>query len=182
MLKKRVVRDPKRETITFVLAVLVIIIVFLAVMNWLVVLFHPPVSSTEMQAGPLQFSLRMPKTSYREGEPVPLELTMTNTSKEAVVLRFDEGNEFDFVVQRDWNLVVLTIPMMVWTWSGSHPSAQPAHRKALEAGKSMVYRAEWPQVDSRGDAAGPGRYTILGVVNLAGKDRQTLKLRGRSDR
>ena len=182
MLKKRVVRDPRRETITFVLALVVIAIVFLAVMNWLVALFYPPVSSTEMQAGPLQFSLRMPKTNYREGEPVPLELTMTNTSKEAVTLRFDQGNEYDFVVQKDLNLIVLTVPMLVWTWSGSHASSQAAHRKVLDPGKSMVYKAEWPQVDSRGDAAGPGRYVILGTVNLAGKDRQTLKLRGRSDR
>lgn len=181
MLKRRVEHDPKRETMTLVIMIGIIVLVALAVMNWLVRWLHPPVSSTEMQSGPLQFSLKMPKVSFREGEPVPLELTVRNTSSESVTLRFDAGSEYDFVVQKDLNLLVLTVPMLVWTWSASHPSGQGVHRRALGPGSAVTFRAEWPQVDSHGDAVGTGQYTILGTVNLAGKERQTLKIRGQND-
>jgi hypothetical protein len=178
LLKRRAVRDPKKENVTFIGAVVVIIAVFFAVMNLLMMTLHPPRKSEVLQAGALQFSLGMPKLNYREGEPVALEMTVTNTSTEAVTLHFEQEREYDFAVERDLNLFFLTVPMSVWSYSASHPTAHVPHQRVLNPRQRLIYRSEWPQINSQGDAVGSGRYVIFGTVNLAGKDKQTLKLRG----
>jgi hypothetical protein len=176
MLKRRVVRNPKKEAMTFGLILLAVIAIFFAVLNFVTAKrFH---SSAEVVAGPLRFNLQMPKTNYAEGEDIPIKLTVSNISNSDVVLRFDEDLEYDFMVKRDVNLIFATVPFDVWKYSASHPGGKKPHQRTLKPGQSITYEGVWPQVNAENEKVGAGRYVITGMINLAGKEKTTLEIRG----
>lgn len=176
MLKRRTVRNPRKEALAFTVIVLVAIALFFAVLNYKTSRHFQ--SSAEITQGPLHFSLLMPKVNFVEGESVPLKLTVQNIGTEDVTLKFDQELEFDFVVKRDVNLIFATVPFDVWKYSASHPGAQTPHQRVLKPGEKTVFEASWPQVDSRSEPVGSGRYVIGGAINLSGEKRQTLEVRG----
>jgi len=180
VLRKRVVRNPKKEIIAFAITVVVIIAVFFAVLNYFISLQHPPTSAAELTVGPLQFSLVMPQTQYVEGAPIPLKLSVKNTGNRDVTLQFDEDIEYDFVVQKDLNLIFSSVPLDIWKYSSTHPSPIRPHTRVLKPQASLTYKTNWEQIDSNGEPVSPGRYLITGVVNLRG-ERQTLQIRGNTE-
>jgi hypothetical protein len=179
MLRRRVVRDPKKEIASFAITLVIIFALFFAVLNYLVALEHPPTSSASLRSFPLEYFLWMPQTNYREGQAVPLNLSVTNVSSKDVVLRFEQDLEFDFVVQRELNMIFVSVPLDVWRYSASHPPGKEVHQRILKPKQSLTYQAEWPQVNAKGEKVGTGRYLIMGMV-LAGKERQVLQIRGRT--
>lgn len=175
MLKRRVVRNPKKEALTFGLILLAVIAIFFAVLNYVTAKRFS--SSDEVTAGPLKFNLQMPRVNYAEGESVPLKLTVTNVGKDSVSLKFDHDLEYDFIVKRDVNLIFATVPFDVWRYSASHPGGLKSHTQVLKPGATLVYDAMWPQTNAEGEKVGSGRYVITGVINLAG-EKKILEIRG----
>ncbi len=176
MLKRRVIRNTRKEVISFGLALLFILVVFFAVLNYFT--SNTFRSNSEAVQGPLRFSLSMPQTTYPQGQAVPLQLTVTNISNADVVLRFDQDLEYDFVVKREVNLILATVPFDVWKYSPGHPGGEHPHQRLLRPGATLAYSAEWPQVDAEGKLVPQGRYVITGIINLTGAQRETLEIRG----
>lgn len=176
MLKRRVVRDPKKEAITFGLILLVAVGIFFAVLNYRT--RHSYQASTETVAGTLHYSLHMPATSFAEGQDIPIQLTVRNIGNEPVVLKFDQELEFDVIVKRDVNMLFATVPFDVWKYSASHPgAANKPHERVLKPGGTLTYNVAWPQVDANNEKVAEGRYTIVGVLNQAGS-KTLLQLSG----
>lgn len=176
MLKRRTVRDPKKEAITFGVLLLVAIGLFFAVLNYRTRQRYS--ASAETVSGSLHYSLGMPATSYAEGQPIPIQLTVQNISNQSVVLKFDQELEFDVIVKHDMNLLFATVPFDVWKYSASHPGAvSKPHERVLKPGTTLTYKIEWPQVDASNQKVAEGRYIIVGVLNQAGS-KTLLELSG----
>lgn len=181
LLRKRIVRNPKREIVLFSIALVVIGVAFFAVLNYFVSLQHPPTSSAELTVGPLQYSLVMPRTRYSEGSPIPLKMSIRNVTPRNVTLSFDQDLEFDFIVQKDVNLIFARVPLDIWRYSVKHGSEHKPHERVLKPGQARTFEATWEQTSSKGEPVGPGRYLITGVVNMAGGEHQSLQIRGNTE-
>ncbi len=180
MLRRRVIRNPKKEIATFTITLVVIVAVFFAVLNYFLSLQHPPTSSVELTVENLRFSLEMPQTLYHEGQPVPLKLSVKNIGTKDVTLKYSQALEYDFVVQKDLNLIFSSVPLDIWRFSTTHPVPGGPHDRVLKPQQSRSYETKWTQVNARGESVGTGRYLITGMVNLAEGPR-VLHLRGTTE-
>src|SRR5687768_5040554 len=151
MLRRRVVRNPRKELATFAITVVVIVAVFFAVLNYFLSLQHPPTSATELTVGQVRYSLEMPRTQYAEGDAIPLKMTLKNIGTEPVKLKFDHDLEFDFIVQKELNLVFASVPLEIWKLSSTRPPGQDPHERVLKPGESRSYDGKWSQVNAQGD-------------------------------
>ncbi|NDD27927.1 MAG: hypothetical protein EB084_06650 [Proteobacteria bacterium] len=175
MLKRRVVRDPKKEAITFGAILLAAVAVFFIVLNrYTARSLH---AEAEGVFGNIHCSLSMPNTTFGPGKPVPVKLTVKNISQEVTKLTFDSTLEFDVIVKRDVNLWLATVPFKVWQYSASHPGGAERHTRELKPGETISYSVEWPQVNAQNEPVEEGRYIIEGALNVTGA-RHLLELSG----
>lgn len=109
------------------------------------------------QEDSLRFALLAPP-EVRIGVPVPITLRLTNTGARPVELHL-QGRDivFDVVVTREDGAPV---------WRRLEHAVVPGilQVKVLAPGESLELRAQWRQQTSQGDAAGPGTYTLQGVL------------------
>lgn len=178
MLKRRVIRDPKKEALTFGGLLLAAVAIFFAVLNYKTQ--QRLSTSAETTEGPLQYSLTMPSETFAPGAPIPIRLQVRNVGRDIVLLKFDQELEFDVVVKRDVNLIFATVPFDVWRYSAAHPGGPKAHDRQIKPGGTLEYKIEWPQVDFSNEQVSEGRYVIVGVLNRAG-GKKVMELRGGKD-
>lgn len=178
MLRRRVIVNKKKQLITFAVTLVVIVAAFFAILNYFVHLQQPPTSSAEHTVGTLRYSLDMPRANFGS-EDVVVRLSVKNTGDRDVKMVFTNELEFDLIVQKEINLVFVTIPLDIWIYSSCHQNLPKPHVLTLKSQETKTYEASWPQVNSKGDKVSPGRYILTGVLDVE-HHRQALVLRGAS--
>lgn len=106
-------------------------------------------------------SLASGKPAYSKGEPIELSLTVSNSSKTPVTLRFSSAKQYDFIVKKDGQ--------EVWRWSQGRMFAMALTEFTLEPQKSKSYRAAWPQTDGNKKSVGPGTYEATAILAVSGQ-------------
>lgn len=175
-LRRRVVRDRKGELRLFAVLLALVFLGFIVVLRYLVTMTAPPLADSDAaQTEDLYFTLRMDARDYARGQPIGLQLSVRNTSGHPVSMSFDTDQEFDFVVQRELNLLFVRIPLEVWRHSGDKVARKRPHTLTIMPGEEKIFRAKWNQVDGSGRQVKPGRYVISGYVNNLG-ERHALQI------
>lgn len=175
-LRRRVVRDRKGELRLFAVLLALVFLGFIVVLRYLVTMTAPPLADSDAaQTEDLYFALRMDARDYARGQPIGLQLSVRNTSGHPVSMSFDTDQEFDFVVQRELNLLFVRIPLEVWRHSGNKVARKQPHSLTIMPGEEKIFRAKWNQVDGSGRQVKPGRYVISGYVNNLG-ERHALQI------
>lgn len=175
-LRRRVVRDRKGELRLFAVLLALVFLGFIVVLRYLVTMTAPPLADSDAaQTEDLYFTLRMDARDYARGQPIGLQLSVRNTSGHPVSMSFDTDQEFDFVVQRELNLLFVRIPLEVWRYSGNKVARKQPHSLTIMPGEEKIFRAKWNQVDGSGRQVKPGRYVISGYVNNLG-ERHALQI------
>ena len=104
----------------------------------------------------LELALKANKASYTPGEPVTLELTVTNKSKEAFRETFRSAQIYDFVAKKEES--------EVWRWSHDRMFAMMLTEYVLEPQESVIYKVIWNQKDSDGNSIPSGKYNLVGIL------------------
>ncbi len=110
-------------------------------------------------SGNLELTMTVEKTEYSLGEPVTLNLTITNISDQTIDFTHT-GLDFDFQVYNGTNNVV-------YQYSNFLAIAQFIAIEPLQAGGSISANLTWPQtcnfnVSVEGTQVSPGTYNIIG--------------------
>jgi hypothetical protein len=93
------------------------------------------------------------------GKPVPITLTLTNTSKQPVKVALGGRPPFDVVV-------TTADGAETWRWSDDQVIQMILEMRTLQPGEQVEYVTEWPVKDRGGNPASPGRYLVRGVLNM----------------
>ncbi len=167
-----------RQRALFVFLLLSAVVIFMVTIRYMVQREESKLNKTAtLRSRGLQFKLQMNKTRYLKGEPVDVQLVVTNVSGSPIALVFDFNLEFDFLVQREVNLLFVKVPMNVWRYSSQKVPIASPHTVVLEPGQDRVFKGTWDQRDFRGRIVSSGRYIITGF--LKAKDRsESLQIRG----
>lgn len=83
-------------------------------------------------------------------------LTMKNTTAQPVNLEFNNGQSFDFTVEKDGQAV--------WQWSHGQMFTQAVMQMTLAAGETKTYTAQWNLKNNDGQAVAAGSYSVKGWV------------------
>lgn len=157
-----------------IILVLLLFAVFIVTLRFLAGLGRAPVmEQASTQSGKLRFSLRTNASHYSRGEPISLEITVRNLSKQPVQLAFDTDQEFDFLVETILDLYLVQLPREVWRFQANKEPRPKPHAITLLPGKVKTWRARWDQTDRIGRPIPAGRYLIHGFVNSRG-ERQSM--------
>lgn len=179
-IKRRVRRDPKKEIITFVVLLVIVIITFIFGLRYFLKMDEPLTKTAKVQTRTLLFTMRMKETRYKLGEPIELILEVRNISPKPVVLEFENSLEFDFQVQKEMNLFFAKIPMNVWRYSTRYPGKPTNHTITIQPQEVRTFTAEWDQKDYRYKQVKAGSYIITGSINTVGMNTE-LQMRGRME-
>ena len=165
----------------FALLVVIAVVVFFMVINGFIAKEKEQLNNTaDLESEGLYFALQMEKKSYKRGEPIKVQLSVRNITTSPITLDFTHELEFDFLVQREMNLLFAQVPMNVWRLtSAKHPQEDP-HTITIPPGKMKIFSGEWDQTDAKGNLVDPGRYVITGFLNAKNRT-ETLQLRGKTN-
>lgn len=180
-IKRRIRRNIKREITTFVIVLVIIIAIFLLTVYYFARQKMPLSRSAHRKTDKLLYTMKMEKTRYSVGEPIQLIMEVRNISNKPVMLKFDKDLEYDFVVEKEWDLGFVKIPFNVWRYSASQGARDEAHTVALQPQEVITYRATWNQEDYRGKQVKKGTYVIKGTINTADETTE-LQMRGRMEK
>ena len=116
-------------------------------------------SRTEPATQHAQLRLRLEAPAHvRQGAPVPLVFTVTNTGTVGVTLQLlGRTPTADFRVLDSRSRVI-------WTRLRGQTLLGALRLYPLEAGKSLSFREVWHQLTEAGTKVAPGIYTVLGVL------------------
>lgn len=134
-------------------------------------------SSSNLTEKGLYYQLKMGKTSYTLGEPIGIELSVTNVTANPIVLNFQKNLEFDLIVRKEVDLLFAQVPKTVWMLSDKKSVYQDQHVVRLDAGKTLTFEGVWDQTDRDSNSVQPGRYQIIGSL-LADDRSSALQIRG----
>jgi hypothetical protein len=135
--------------------------------------------SSDLTEKGLYYQLKMEKTNYDVGEPISVQLTVTNVSSSPIVLNFQKNLEFDLTVRKEVDLLFAQVPKTVWKLSEKQMVYKDNHVLRVDAGKTLTFKGVWDQKNREGDSVKPGRYQIIG--NLLADDRtESLQIRGQT--
>lgn len=135
--------------------------------------------SSDLKAKGLYYQLKMEKTDYTVGEPVSVQLSVTNVTSKPIILNFKKNLEFDLTVRKEVDLIFAQVPKTVWKLSEKHMVYKDNHVMRVDAGKTMTFKGVWDQKNREDQPVRPGRYQIIG--NLLAEDRsESLQLRGQT--
>ena len=127
----------------------------------------------------LYYQLKMEKTDYNVGEPISVQLSVTNVTSSPIVLNFKKNLEFDITVRKEVDLLFAQVPKTVWRLSEDQMVYKDSHVLRVDAGKTLTFKGRWDQTNRDDKPVKPGRYQIIG--NLLAEDRtQSLQLRGKT--
>lgn len=177
-IKRRIKRNPKKEIATFIVLLIVVIIAFVFSVRYIVTKDEPLNKAAHVKTRSLLFTLRMKKTHYNLGEPIQLILEVRNIGSKPVVVKFNESLEYDFLVQRETDLLFMRIPASLWRYSANRAIQPGRHTITLQPQETKAYKGIWDQKDSGGRQVKAGLYIITGTINLAGKSTE-LQMRGK---
>lgn len=107
-------------------------------------------------ADPLSVSVLTDKVDYTRGDEALLTLEVTNTSSTYVTVSYNNGQQYDFVV-RDASGTT------VWTWSQGKSFGTLPTSKLMAPGETLRFQEVWAMVDSAGNPAVDGSYTVTGT-------------------
>lgn len=113
---------------------------------------RPPLEAVNGQFGPLTFTASAPQTTYSPGTPVPVTLTIRNTSTSPSFIQYDGRTPYELQVSQG-NLVVRQISPDV---SGRANNAEAT----LGAGQSLQATLTWDGKGSSGNPAITGQYAL----------------------
>ncbi|MEW6279584.1 MAG: BsuPI-related putative proteinase inhibitor [Candidatus Eremiobacterota bacterium] len=125
----------------------------------------------------LYYKLQIDRATFSRGEPIRVQLSVKNISDKPVTLKFDTTLEFDFVIQRELNMLFVDVPLDVWKYSAKSVPAPRPHVVTIPPGQEKVFTAMWDQRDSSGNPVKPGRYIITGTLNAVDR-MESLRVRG----
>ncbi len=170
--------DPKKAAALFAVLLVACIVAFFVVINYVVEQDQSKLNrSANLESQGLYFTLEMDKKTYALGEDVQVNLSVRNITSKPITLRFQENLEFDFLVQKEMNLLFAEIPMNVWRYSNSQVPHQEPHTIAIPSGKVRKFSGVWNQTDAKGRTVKPGQYVITGYLRASNR-HETLQLRG----
>ena len=112
-------------------------------------------SSEEQQQ--LVLELKLPAEPVKLGEPVKMKLVLRNNGNEAVTLRFNTSQRYDFIVRSEDDEVI-------WQWSHGKAFLQVIGEKKIDPHDELVFEETWMQVDNNGNKVEGGVYWVEGIV------------------
>ncbi len=171
-------RNPKKEIATFVVLLILVIIGFIFSVRYFLKMEEPLNKTAKLKTRSLLFTMRMADTHYNIGEPIQLILEVRNISPKPIMLKFNESLEYDFLVQKEVNLLFVRIPMSVWRFSAGQAVSKKKHTITLQPQEVKTFKAVWNQKDFRKHQVSTGLYIINGTINIAGKNTE-LQMRGK---
>ena len=92
----------------------------------------PAGPSAQEKGSPLNVTLATGKPVYATGEPIPLTLTVSNTSKEPVELHFTSGQRYEFVIQNQAG-------MQMWSWASERLFLQVLGTERFAPGEERAF-------------------------------------------
>jgi hypothetical protein len=180
-IKRHIKRDPRKETITFAIVLVIALGLFIYAINYFLSQQSQLSKESTYKTKDLLFTIRMKETSYSVGQPIDLTMEVRNISNDPVVMKFDNNLECDFFVQKEVNLLFAKVPMGVWRYSASIGMKPQRHSITLQPQETKLYNAKWDQKDFNGRQVKPGNYIIAGAINIAGQNTQ-LEMRGKMNK
>lgn len=133
--------------------------------------------SSDLKTRGLYYQLKMEKTAYRLGEPIKVQLSVTNISSSPIALKFKKNLEFEITVRKEVDLLFAQVPKTIWKLSENQMVYADPHDSIIDPGKTLNFFGVWDQKDREGKPVKPGNYQLIG--NLLADDRQeSLALRG----
>lgn len=121
-----------------------------------------PQTSLAAQSGPLTLQLDMP-AEVPADRPLPLKLTLANTSTDAVQVTLGGRPPYDFVVTTENGTEAAR-------WSRNQVIQAILELRTMSAGERVEYNVEWVAADGRG-VLPPGSYVMRGMLNLDPPDK-----------
>ena len=100
-----------------------------------------------------------PQAEYPAGAPIELMLRIRNRGSETVRLLMRTGQLFDFIVQRNGEVV--------WRWSEGRAFTQAVTQLVLLPDETRAFTVRWDGTDNTGARVPPGSYTVTGRVTHA---------------
>lgn len=170
----------KKGTFLFVLLIVFAVVGFVFAIRYGVAYKDAQlIGSSDLKTRGLYYQLKMERTSYRVGEPIGVQLSVTNITSEPITLIFEKNLEFDLTVRKEVNLLFAQVPKTIWKLSDTQMIVPDPHHLDLEAGQTLTFSGVWNQKDREGSNVRPGQYQIIG--HLMAKDRnESLQLRSRT--
>ncbi len=136
-------------------------------------------SSSDLRTKGLYYQLKMERTNYRQGEPIEIQLSVTNITSEPIDLLFERSLEFNLVVRKEVDLLFAQIPKTVWSLSDTQMVVADPHTRTLKAGETVTFSGTWNQKDRDDKLVQPGQYQIIGSLLAKGRP-ESLQLRSRA--
>ncbi len=116
----------------------------------------PPDNTNAVVIGGAEYRITLNKFIYRQGEPIQMNLKVTNLVRCDLPFAFPSAQQYDFVVSRDGRLV--------WNWAHGMAFPEVIVRKILAPGESMMFRAKWDQKDNDKNPVATGKYEATGIL------------------
>ncbi len=108
--------------------------------------FTAAIVTTDMQG--------VKQTTFAQGDPITIQLTILNRSKEIRAIEFTSGQQYDFVVFD-------AMAREVWRWSADKAFIQAVTSYSLNPGKTKIFSVIWNQVIAPDRSVlPPGTYTL----------------------
>ncbi|MFA5506418.1 MAG: BsuPI-related putative proteinase inhibitor [Vulcanimicrobiota bacterium] len=182
-LKKRVQQEEpvtRKGVIVFVLLLVLAVVGFIVGVRLGVARKDSKLaSSSDLTTRGLYYQLKMEKTDYDVGEPISVQLSVTNVTSNPIVLNFQKNLEFDLTVRKEVDLLFAQVPKTVWRLSEKQMVYKDNHVLRVDAGKTLIFKGTWDQTDRDDQAVQPGRYQIIGNL-LADNRDESLQIKGQT--
>lgn len=160
---KKTERNPARESIIFVIIVVIILIAFIYTVKFYMNNAKPYATSNQKQLNYLDFKMNfIPSTQI--GEKVKIEMSMKNISDKEISLDFPYSSEVDFQIYREDNWIFFKVPTLVWSSAIASHSIPFHHVITLKPGQSKIFTAIWDQTNQKGEPVKIGDYNVIGKV------------------
>ena len=150
----------------FFLGLAIILVLFVIVVRGVLGARENQARQSVREFGGLKVSLNINKLEFAPGEKVRVCFAIKNVSRKKLRLDFPDNNEFDILVQRDINLLLLNLPLNVWERSIFRLSSPRLHHCWLNPGEQRVYSSIWDQTNFQGQMVAPGRYLITAILRM----------------
>ncbi len=98
-------------------------------------------------------ALKLSVSIAKSEHAAQLKLTVTNTSKNVVTLRFNSGQRFDFLA------LEAETKRIFWRWSNGKPFTEALSKEDFNPGESKIFEADVPYV-----GLPPTQYEITGFI------------------
>ena len=96
------------------------------------------------------------RTTFSQGEPVSMTLSISNCGDEEVIRFYSSGQRYDFVVSD-------TEGQDVWRWSHDKAFIQVIGSQVLVPSETVTYTEVWNQNDNTDEQVAVGQYGVLGL-------------------